>query len=78
MGAVWKETYLLRGTGSKQIKLPLYGARHVEVTADATNIKVVKDAAQATHGGETVDVSGNSILLRVAQKNDLSKKHQDQ
>ena len=63
LGAIWKETYLLRGMGANQVKVALNAVKHTEINQGDTNIRISQDDTQRKVGGENVDVFGSAQLL---------------
>ncbi len=66
-GANWSETYLLRSTQAKQVKLALNAVKHTEVNEGKRNTRVRQDKGQAKAGGELVDVFGSSEVIELSR-----------
>jgi hypothetical protein len=62
VGAVWSETFLLRGAGANAVRLPMNPARFTDMrcpTPDKVRVSVTEQ--ERAHGGEAIDIYGTPI-----------------
>jgi hypothetical protein len=60
-GAVWQETFLLRGEGDKAEKLPMTSERFTDMRCPAPSMSITADAEAKTRGGEAIDIHGTPV-----------------
>lgn len=62
IGAIWQETFLLRGEGTNAQRLPLMPARFTDIRCPAaTNVRVTATEQERARGGEAIDIYGTPI-----------------
>jgi hypothetical protein len=66
-GAVWKDTYLLKGLGADREKLSLSSVQVIIVNEGGGRIVITRNATQVALGGESVAVFGKSRRREVRQ-----------
>jgi hypothetical protein len=57
-GAVWQETFLLRGAGEKSERLPMTPGRYTDMRCPAASIFVTANRDAHVHGGEAIEIHG--------------------
>jgi hypothetical protein len=60
-GAIWQETYLLRGEGDKAERFPMTTERYTDMRCPAPSVSITTDAQSKANGGETIDIHGTPV-----------------
>ncbi len=58
VGALWQETFLLRGAGEQTERLPMTPERLTDMRCPAASISVTANRDAQVHGGEAIDIHG--------------------